>query len=155
MISLKKDEGWKNDVAKRFNISNPNEIEKYLDDFTLDMNVRGREEEHRDAHDFKSHFCDWLRKELMSQTKGISRIQRANKSSPSLTNDELKKLEAEDIRKKEEEKRLHEMQLDWNKVQSLLSWRREALKKNDFNGARVYEDSIVALCNKNGWEIEK
>ena len=75
---LKKDEEWLSAMASRFGVSGSKDIVDYLDLFTTDMYIRGREVGHKDEHDFKSHFCDWLRKELKSQSRRETKVRQVS-----------------------------------------------------------------------------
>lgn len=69
------DEKWKKTIASRFQIEE-SAVSSFLDLFRQDQEARGRTEGHTDIHDFKSHFCDWLRKELGHQSKRHSKGNR-------------------------------------------------------------------------------
>lgn len=69
------DDKWKKTIASRFQIEEA-AVSSFLDLFRQDQEARGRTEGHTDIHDFKSHFCDWLRKELGHQSKRHSKGNR-------------------------------------------------------------------------------
>lgn len=69
------DDNWKKTIASRFQIEE-SAVSSFLDLFRQDQEARGRTEGHTDIHDFKSHFCDWLRKELGHQSKRHSKGNR-------------------------------------------------------------------------------
>lgn len=69
------DEVWLGAIKKKFAFKSIEEVKDKVENFDLDHICRGNKE-HKDIVDYKSHFCDWLKFNLMEQSP------RKRKSTP-------------------------------------------------------------------------
>lgn len=63
------DEVWLTAIKKKFDLKSIEEVKLKVESFELDHICRGNKE-HKDLVDYKSHFCDWLKFNLMEQSPG-------------------------------------------------------------------------------------
>lgn len=63
------DEVWLTAIKKKFDLKSIEEVKLKVESFELDHICRGNKE-HKDIVDYKSHFCDWLKFNLMEQSPG-------------------------------------------------------------------------------------
>lgn len=59
---------WLEAVRSRYHFANIHEVLDLLRTFNLDIQCRGKEK-HDDLSDYKSHFCDWLKKQDFKKPK--------------------------------------------------------------------------------------
>lgn len=69
------DDVWLGAIKKKFALKSIEEVKDKVENFDLDHICRGNKE-HKDIVDYKSHFCDWLKFNLMEQSP------RKRKSTP-------------------------------------------------------------------------
>lgn len=69
------DDVWLGAIKKKFAFKSIEEVKDKVENFDLDHICRGNKE-HKDIVDYKSHFCDWLKFNLMEQSP------RKRKSTP-------------------------------------------------------------------------
>lgn len=69
------DDAWLGAIKKKFALKSIEEVKDKVENFDLDHICRGNKE-HKDIVDYKSHFCDWLKFNLMEQSP------RKRKSTP-------------------------------------------------------------------------
>lgn len=78
---LGKDEIWMSAVSKKYSIFDLEQVKRKLEEFDLDMICRGKTS-HQDIQDYKSHFCDWLYRnisETLKNNKGYGVYKQENK----------------------------------------------------------------------------
>lgn len=63
------DDVWLGAIKKKFALKSIEEVKDKVKNFDLDHICRGNKE-HKDIVDYKSHFCDWLKFNLMEQSPG-------------------------------------------------------------------------------------
>lgn len=63
------DDVWLGAIKKKFALKSIEEVKDKVENFDLDHICRGNKE-HKDIVDYKSHFCDWLKFNLMEQSPG-------------------------------------------------------------------------------------
>ena len=63
------DDVWLGAIKKKFAFKSIEEVKDKVENFDLDHICRGNKE-HKDIVDYKSHFCDWLKFNLMEQSPG-------------------------------------------------------------------------------------
>ena len=63
------DDFWLGAIKKKFTLKSIEEVKDKVKNFDLDHICRGNKE-HKDIVDYKSHFCDWLKFNLMEQSPG-------------------------------------------------------------------------------------
>ena len=63
------DDVWLGAIKKKFTLKSIEEVKDKVKNFDLDHICRGNKE-HKDIVDYKSHFCDWLKFNLMEQSPG-------------------------------------------------------------------------------------
>ena len=63
------DDVWLGAIKKKFALKSIEEVKNKVKNFDLDHICRGNKE-HKDIVDYKSHFCDWLKFNLMEQSPG-------------------------------------------------------------------------------------
>ena len=63
------DDFWLGAIKKKFAFKSIEEVKDKVENFDLDHICRGNKE-HKDIVDYKSHFCDWLKFNLMEQSPG-------------------------------------------------------------------------------------
>lgn len=63
------DEVWLTAIKKKFALKGIEDVKLKVESFELDHICRGNKE-HKDIVDYKSHFCDWLKFNLMEQSPG-------------------------------------------------------------------------------------
>lgn len=63
------DDVWLGAIKKKFALRSIEEVKDKVKNFDLDHICRGNKE-HKDIVDYKSHFCDWLKFNLMEQSPG-------------------------------------------------------------------------------------
>lgn len=61
------DDVWLGAIKKKFAFKSIEEVKDKVENFDLDHICRGNKE-HKDIVDYKSHFCDWLKFNLMEQS---------------------------------------------------------------------------------------
>ena len=61
------DDVWLGAIKKKFALKSIEEVKDKVENFDLDHICRGNKE-HKDIVDYKSHFCDWLKFNLMEQS---------------------------------------------------------------------------------------
>lgn len=61
------DDVWLSAIKKKFALKSIEEVKDKVENFDLDHICRGNKE-HKDIVDYKSHFCDWLKFNLMEQS---------------------------------------------------------------------------------------
>lgn len=61
------DDVWLDAIKKKFAFKSIEEVKDKVENFDLDHICRGNKE-HKDIVDYKSHFCDWLKFNLMEQS---------------------------------------------------------------------------------------
>lgn len=61
------DDVWLGAIKKKFAFKSIKEVKDKVENFDLDHICRGNKE-HKDIVDYKSHFCDWLKFNLMEQS---------------------------------------------------------------------------------------
>lgn len=61
------DDVWLGAIKKKFAFQSIKEVKDKVENFDLDHICRGNKE-HKDIVDYKSHFCDWLKFNLMEQS---------------------------------------------------------------------------------------
>lgn len=61
------DDDWLGAIKKKFAFKSIEEVKDKVENFDLDHICRGNKE-HKDIVDYKSHFCDWLKFNLMEQS---------------------------------------------------------------------------------------
>lgn len=61
------DNVWLSAIKKKFALKSIEEVKDKVENFDLDHICRGNKE-HKDIVDYKSHFCDWLKFNLMEQS---------------------------------------------------------------------------------------
>ena len=69
------DDVWLSAIKKKFALKSIEEVKDKVENFDLDHICRGNKE-HKDIVDYKSHFCDWLKFNMMEQSP------RKRKSTP-------------------------------------------------------------------------
>ena len=69
------DDVWLGAIKKKFAFKSIEEVKDKVENFDLDHICRGNKE-HKDIVDYKSHFCDWLKFNMMEQSP------RKRKSTP-------------------------------------------------------------------------
>lgn len=79
---LQQDEFWLEAIARKFSLARVELVKSRLADFDLDMICRGKTT-HTDIQDYKSHFVDWLNKNINTTTKsnnqyGVSKQDKQN-----------------------------------------------------------------------------
>ena len=63
------DDVWLGAIKKKFALKSIEEVKDKVENFDLDHICRGNKE-HKDIVDYKSHFCDWLKFNLIEQSPG-------------------------------------------------------------------------------------
>ena len=69
-FALLDESSWLEAVRSRYHFANLHEVLDLLRTFNLDMQCRGKEK-HDDLSDYKSHFCDWLKKQDFKKPKSV------------------------------------------------------------------------------------
>lgn len=69
-FALLDESSWLEAVRSRYHFANIHEVLDLLRTFNLDMQCRGKEK-HDDLSDYKSHFCDWLKKQDFKKLKSV------------------------------------------------------------------------------------
>ena len=67
---LSNSDPWLEVMKRRFKLPDRSKVKTWLETFELDMACRGKGL-HKDLSDYQSHFCDWLSKQNLEQSKSM------------------------------------------------------------------------------------